>query len=183
MLPSFFLNTAYFGPFSSIFRLFFAGFGCFWPENDESDSFNIGLFSALLSAFHTITKVVLQIYFHFKYKSTMYLYFVDFFQVQSTEQAKLVNIFQVQIRVQPFSRISQWWHVMNTCICVMCNIVYCVEEFVKSLHKKVEIQDTLVPISAFEVNKIWPIFCWSKSSFWLSNVKNSSRSSLLWLIF
>ena len=36
----------------------------------------------------------------------MYLYFVDFFQVQSTEQAKLVNIFQVQIRVQPFSRIS-----------------------------------------------------------------------------
>lgn len=55
---------------------------------------------------HTITKVVLQIDFHFKYKSTMYLYFVDFFQVQSTEQAKLVNIFQVQIRVQPFSRIS-----------------------------------------------------------------------------
>ena len=55
---------------------------------------------------HTIPKVVLQIDFHFKYKSTMYLYFVDFFQVQSTEQAKLVNIFQVQIRVQPFSRIS-----------------------------------------------------------------------------
>ena len=54
--------------------------------------------------------------------------------------------------------IVQWWHVMNTCICVMCNIVYCVEEFVKSLHKKVEIQDILVPISAFEVNKIWPPF-------------------------
>ena len=51
VLPSFFLNTAYFGPFSSIFRLFFAGFGCFWPDNDDSDSFNIGLFSALLSAF------------------------------------------------------------------------------------------------------------------------------------
>ena len=40
----------------------------------------------------------------------------------------------------------------------MCNIVYCVEEFVKSLHKKVEIQDILVPISTFEVNKIWPPF-------------------------
>ena len=23
-------------------------------------------------------------------------------------------------------RRHQWWHVMNTCICVMCNIVYCV---------------------------------------------------------
>ena len=55
-------------------------------------------------------------------------------------------------------RLFQWWHVMNTCICVMCNIVYCVEEFVKSLHKKVEIQDILVPISAFEVNQIWPPF-------------------------
>ena len=43
---------------------------------------------------------------------------------------------------------------MNTCVCVMCNIVYCVEEFVKSLHKKVEIQDILVPISAFVVNTI-----------------------------
>ena len=36
---------------TSIFRQFFAGFGCFLPENDDSDDFNIGLFSALLSAF------------------------------------------------------------------------------------------------------------------------------------
>ena len=67
-----------------------------------------------------------------------------------------VNITR-RIRSRPWSWVSvrQWWHVMNTCDCVMCNIVYCVEKFQKSLHKKGEIQTILVPISLFEINKIW----------------------------
>jgi len=37
---------------------------------------------------HTIRKVILQLDFQFRYKSTMYLYFIIFFQVLSTVQAK-----------------------------------------------------------------------------------------------
>ena len=43
----------------------------------------------IISPKHTIRRVVPKLVFRFRYQSTMYLYLVNFFQVQSTVQAKL----------------------------------------------------------------------------------------------
>ena len=85
----------------------YCSFACYFQENKlyvtnsrERVQFFANVYLINQIEVHTIPKVVLQINFHFRYKSTMYLYLVNFFQVQSTIQAKLAK----NLRVQEFFR-------------------------------------------------------------------------------